>query len=159
MASRTIEHPPSYVGRATLPWKCLLAANALLLINDGEESAIRTLEWWLVFGRTACPARSDVMSCQLTLRCLRDERARAFENERIGLHHTRTKPHPLALCAAGQLRRPSDAISRSKSAFAPGRHAQTSSFEPTACVLWGGFRNLTRASYHGTSPIPTERQT
>lgn len=64
-----------------------------------------------------------------------------------------TSPTP---CTAGQLRRPSDAISLANSAFLPGDHVQTFSFEPTARTPSSGFRNLTRASYHSTIPIPTD---
>lgn len=55
------------------------------------------------------------------------------------------------ICTAGQLRRPSDAISLANSAFFPGDHVQTFSFEPTAHTPSSGFRNLTRASYHSNS--------
>lgn len=78
-------------------------------------------------------------ACQLTLGCAGTRN----ENPDKGSDYITQAPSSTTR-PAGQLRRPSDAISLAKSAFLPGDHVQTFSFEPTARTPSSGFRNLTR---------------
>lgn len=78
-------------------------------------------------------------ACQLTLGCAGTRN----ENPDKGSDYITQAPSSTTR-PAGQLRRPSDAISLAKSAFLPGDHVQTFSFKPTPRTPSSGFRNLTR---------------